>query len=476
MPERFDLVVVGFGGAGAAAAVTAHDAGARVLLLEKQERGAHTPSTRMSGGLVMVAGDPDAATDYFDACAGGMVPREVCAAWARGAVELEGWLAEVTGLSFSRIATAEHPQLPGASTVEVCQPGSAAHRLDPAAGSGESVFAALRAAVERRGIEVRYSSPAERLVTEDGRVVGVRTPHGLVSARHGVLLTCGGYEFDERAKQDHLRAYPVHFYGNPGNTGDGLRMAQAVGADLWHMNQMVGRAIGHFPLGEEWLNVIIDISPAPYLITDGDGRRYADETMQAQLLHGFYYAMLDYDYERAVHPRIPSYWLFDERRRTAGPLTLTHIGACRVGMYDWSPDNSAEITRGWIGRGATPGEAAAAVGMSDPAAMDRAVADYDTACAAGTDPLGRQPDTLVPLEPPYYCVPLYPGGSNTSGGPRRDAAARVLDPFDDPIPGLFAAGELGQPVGMLYPADGANLSEAFCFGRIAATTALRGTP
>ncbi len=38
----------------------------------------------------------------------------------------------------------------------------------------------------------------------------------------------------------------MHFYGNPGNTGDGIRMAQAVGADLWHMNQMIGRAIGHF--------------------------------------------------------------------------------------------------------------------------------------------------------------------------------------------------------------------------------------
>ena len=40
----------------------------------------------------------------------------------------------------------------------------------------------------------------------------------------------------------------MEFYGNPGNTGDGVRMAQDVGADLWHMNQMVGRGIGSFPL------------------------------------------------------------------------------------------------------------------------------------------------------------------------------------------------------------------------------------
>ena len=66
---------------------------------------------------------------------------------------------------------------------------------------------------------------------------------------------------------------------------------------------------------------------------------------------------------------------------------------------------------------------------------------------------------------------LYPGGSNTCGGPRRDERARVLDPFGVPIPGLYAAGELGEPFGVLYPSSGSNLSEALCFGQIAAETA-----
>lgn len=473
MTDEVDLVVVGFGGAGAAAAITAHDAGARVVVLEKQAAGAHTPSTRMSGGLVMAVDSAAAGAAYLDACAGGMVPSDVTAAWAHSAGDVLDWLDKAAGLTFSRINTAEHPELPGADAVGVYQPGRAEFRLDPAAGAGDALFAALARAVAERGIEVRWSSPATRLVVSDGRVVGVRTTTTQLRARHGVVLACGGYEFDEDLKRDNLRAYPVHFYGNPGNTGDGVRMAQAVGAGLWHMNQMIGRAIGHFPHGDGWLNFLVDINPPGYLIVDRHGERYADETMQARLLHGYYYEMLRYDYDRAEYSRIPSYWIFDERRRSAGPLTLTHLGACKVGLYDWSPDNSAEIERGWIGRGATPGEAAAAAGMADPAAAERAVVDYNAACAAGVDPLGRADDTLVELDsPPYYCVPLYPGGSNTSGGPRRDAAARVLDPFGDPIPGLYAAGELGQPVGMLYPADGANLSEAFCFGRIAAAAAL----
>jgi succinate dehydrogenase/fumarate reductase flavoprotein subunit len=470
-----DLVVVGFGGAGAAAAITAHDAGASVVVLEKQPAQAHTPSTRMSGGLVMAADSAADAAAYLDACAGGMVPPNVTAAWARGATDVLAWLEKTAGVTFSRINTVEHPELPGSGGLAVYQPGKAAFRLDPSAEAGDALFAAVARAVAERGIDVRWETPAERLIVDAGRVVGVRTAAGEFRARRGVILTCGGYEFDEELKRDHLRAYPVHFYGNPGNTGDGVRMAQAAGAGLWHMNQMIGRAIGHFPhpgTAGGRLNFLIDINPAGYLIVDKHGKRYADETLQAKLLHGFYYEMLAYDYERAEYGRIPSYWLFDERRRAAGPLTLTHLGACKVGLYDWSPDNAAEIARGWIGRGRTPAEAGAAVGMPDPASLDEAVRTYNTVCAAGEDPLGRAPETLVPLEPPFYCVPLYPGGSNTSGGPVRDAGARVLDPFGEPVPGLFAAGELGQPVGMLYPADGANLSEAFCFGRIAARTAL----
>src|SRR5690606_11384997 len=89
------------------------------------------------------------------------------------------------------------------------------------------------------------------------------------------------------------------------------------------------------------------------------------------------------------------------------------------------------------------------------------------------DRFGRPRQSLVPIdEPPFYCMPLFPGGSNTCGGPRRDERARILNAFGQPIAGLFGAGELGQATGILYPAAGANLSEAFCFGQIAAEEAL----
>lgn len=477
-----DLVVVGYGAAGAAAALTARRAGASVVLVEKQPRDRHTPSTRMSGGLIMVVEDSVSGTDYLDHCAGGMVPRDVSARWAERATGLEGWLSEL-GLPTARIGGAEHPELPGADGISVRQPGRARFRLDAEAGAGPHLYAALTAAVDAAGVPVRWASPAARLLpTGDGAVCGVLVGSGEdaveIRGRHGVVLCTGGYEFDEAMKMDHLRAYPMHFYGNPGNTGDGVRMAQAVGADLWHMNQMVGRAIGSFPMPDgSRMNLIIGIDPPGYVITDGAGHRFADESHQARLLHGFYFSLLEIDPATGRHPRVPCYWFFDERRRRAGPLTYRHLGAGAVGLYDWSPDNSREIERGWVHVGDSIAAAASAAGMPDPETAAATVAAYNESCVRRVDPLGRPADSLVAIsEPPFYCVPLYPGGSNTTGGPRRNADARVLDVFGDVIPGLFAAGELGQASGLLYPADGSNLSEALCFGQVAAESALAAEP
>ena len=480
--ETADLVVVGYGAAGIAAAVTARDSGASVIVIEKNPERRHTPSTRMSGGMVMVATDADAATEYLHACADGMVPRRISEVWAERAAELESWMRDtVGGLDMAPATGAEHEGFPGAAAIVAVQPGGVGERLSAAAGGGPALFSALDDAARRRGVEVRFEHAAERLLTDvSGRVVGVhcRGPQGQaveLYADRAVILCCGGYEYDESLKRDNLRTYPVYFYGNPGNTGDGVRMAQAVGASLWHMNQMIGRAIGHFELddGRE-VNVLISIGPPGYVITDRSGLRFANEHSQAMLRHDFYYDLLVFDPQRNLRPRVPCYWFFDERRRTAGPLTLTHIGAPAVGLYDWSADNTKEIERGWIARGDTIEAAARAAGMDDPATAMATVEAHNRACADGTpDPLGRPHETMIALsEPPFYCVPLWPGGSNTTGGPRRNEHGQVLDPFDQPIEGLYAAGELGQPSGLLYPADGSNLSEALCFGQVAAEHAL----
>src|SRR5205085_2791726 len=99
---------------------------------------------------------------------------------------------------------------------------------------GVDFWVELLAAVERQpGIEVLWETPAERLIRTDDRVTGVESGGRALEARRGVVLATGGYEYDEGAKLNYLKAYPTYFYGNPANTGDGVRMALAVGADLW---------------------------------------------------------------------------------------------------------------------------------------------------------------------------------------------------------------------------------------------------
>lgn len=480
-PLVVDVLVLGYGAAGVAAAITAADAGAEVLVAEKNPEDRHTPNTRMSGGMIMTVDDDAGGADYLDACAGGLVPRDVSAAWAERAAGLAAWLEQcVGGLDLAVAGAPEHRDLPGASAVHTVQIGGVRERLAAGAGGGPALWSHLDAAVRRRAVPIWWESPALRLVqAADGSVTGAVVRRAgtevTVRARRGVVLACGGYEFDETMKRDFLRAEVAHFYGNPGNTGDGVRMAQAVGASLWHMNQMIGRGVGHFLDADGGpVNVILTIAPAPYVITDRAGRRFMNEHHQALLRHDVYYSLLEYDPARKRSPRVPCCWFFDERRRRAGPLTLTHIGAPAVGLVDWSADNRAEIERGWIHAGSTIEEVAAAAGVEDPDEAARSVAEYNRLCRDGrADPFGRPGDTMIPLEgPPYYAVPLWPGGSNTTGGPRRDRHGRVLDAFGSPIPGLYAAGELGQPSGLLYPADGSNLSEALCFGQIAVEHAL----
>ena len=436
----------------------------------------------MSGGMIMVGTDANRLGDYLHACADGMIPRSCSQRWADYAAELAGWLDDkIGGLDLTAATGAEHPELPGADSVVTMQPGGVSERLATTSPAGPMLWERLDDAVRRRDVEVRHDRRARRLITgRDGRVVGVvvDTPTGseTVHARTGVILACGGFEFDEEMKRDHLRVHPAYFYGNPTSTGDGVRMAQAVGAGLWHMNQMIGRAIGHFALDDgSDLNVIIGIAPPGYVIVDRDGQRFTDEHAQALLRHDVYFDLLAYDPVTNRHPRVPCWWFFDERRRRSGPLTFTNFGAPAVGLYDWSPDNSVEMERGWISSGDTIEDSAVAAGMEDPAGAAATVREYNDLCrSGGPDPYGRPASTMIPLDsPPFHCVPLWPGGSNTTGGPRRDADCRVLDAFGEPIAGLYAAGELGQPTGMVYPADGCNLSEALCSGQIAVEHALR---
>jgi succinate dehydrogenase/fumarate reductase flavoprotein subunit len=115
--------------------------------------------------------------------------------------------------------------------------------------------------------------------------------------------------------------------------------------------------------------------------------------------------------------------------------------------------------------------------LMDTATLEQQVAAWNRYCAAGHDPdFNAEKNTMgVVNKPPYFAIPLYPGGPNTKGGLRSNARREVLDWDDKPIARLYAAGEINSVFQFVYQGGG-NLAECIVFGRIAGANAAAETP
>jgi succinate dehydrogenase/fumarate reductase flavoprotein subunit len=272
------------------------------------------------------------------------------------------------------------------------------------------------------------------------------------------VLASGSFEADPGLRDAYL-PLPLVSVGHQGNTGDTLDLARAAGASLWHMSAFFG-----------WLSFVhpeyrsaftLDVHAPSFIYVDGDGRRFADET--GWEVHDRVRALTAYLPRRPNRPRMPGWIIFDEAARQVGPL---HGIVGSPNNYRWSADNSAEIAAGWIRSGDSASELTANTGL-DPSTLEQTLSEYAAAVRAGRDDrFGRARPTLAPLVPPLFAIPMTPGVATASGGPRRDARARVLRPRGDPIQGLYAAGAAGSIWGHLTE-HGGGLTDAIVFGRIA---------
>lgn len=208
------------------------------------------------------------------------------------------------------------------------------------------------------------------------------------------------------------------------------------------------------------------------------GKRFCDETRPE--LHDAWrvasWVDSGEDVRSLCYPNIPAYGVFDDVTRRKGPLTRTNNPMGYNRDYKWSPDNSKEITKGWITQADTIRELAGKISV-DEYSLEETVKKYNEGCKAGADTdFGRTKETMRPIEAPPFCaIELWPSLLNTQGGPRRDKQARVVDYVGKPIPRLYAAGELGSIWGFLYNGGG-NLAECLAFGRIAGRNAAAEKP
>jgi succinate dehydrogenase/fumarate reductase flavoprotein subunit len=464
--------VLGFGPAGAAAAITAADAGADVLVVEKTGRGGGNAPN--SGGFLWDVAEPD-AVEHLDVLCGGQTDRAVLEAYAAGLHTVRAWVRELGGETMEFVAPTDvesprflpaWPNLPGAGAVSY-------HLLAGAPPpSGAALWELIEAGVRARGIAVHYDTAATRLLLDgDGAVTGavVRDADGAeraITARGGVVLACGGLEGDPALRAAYLPVAPLVPLGHAGNTGDGVRMAQQAGAALWHMSAFFGWFV--FRTDAFGAGFPLDFHDTSFLWVDATGRRFTDEA--GWEAHDRVRAVTTFSPRRPNHPAFPLYAIFDDRTRRAGPLNGV-VGTPNA--YTWSADNGAEVDRGWITRAGDVPALAGALGL-DAATLTATVEAFDAAAAAGRDDdFGRAPGTMAPLDTSdLYAIEMWPGIATASGGPRRDARARVVREDGSAIEGLYAAGSCGSIWGLLTQ-HGGGLTDAIVFGRIAAADAVR---
>src|SRR3546814_415738 len=170
--------------------------------------------------------------------------------------------------------------------------------------------------------------------------------------------------------------------------------------------------------------------------------------------------------ETQDYPAIPCWFVADEEGRQRFPWGQPLYNDRGADMA-WSKDNLAEIEKGIVGRAETLADLAAGVGV-DAAVLGATLDRWNRFCAEERDGDFLRPgSSMMPIAtPPFYYATVWPLVSNTQGGPVHDERQRVLDPFGDPIPRLYSAGELGSVFGHLYMAGG-NLAECFAGGRVA---------
>jgi succinate dehydrogenase/fumarate reductase flavoprotein subunit len=480
-----DVVVVGFGGAGACAAIAVKDAGSDVIVLEKAPANMPGGNTGCCAGYMLPPSTVEGGIEYYRALGFGTVEdEELIKTFVEAIITVPDWLKSL-GVPVELVARnrpGAHPKLPGA-------------KIDymRVLGGGHVAFEAIMPEVQKRGIKVLNETPVQQLVQDSNTiaVLGViardKTKTFSIKARKAVVLACGGYE-NNPAMQGNFNFPGLKFYpwGTPYNTGDGFWMSSAAGAKLWHIPSLEWMAYGLKAPSEEFgTSIPLWYYPASggYVFVNKYGKRFADELKHL----GHYKGPIEstfFDHRNSEYPNIPFYVVFDEEFRKKGPLApQQYLPKVTAGwsvvhkvFEGWSQDNSKEIEKGWIIKADTIEELAKKMSIEGKGLATTINSFNEYAAAEKDADFNRGGKTMAALKtPPYYAAELCLTTINTQGGPVHNAKSQVIDVNNKVIPRLYAAGELGSFFGFLYQ-GGNNFPEALAFGRIAGKNAAEEKP
>ena len=532
-----DVIVLGTGASGMAAALAARESGAEVLLVERFDRIGGTSA--ISGGVIWVADNPwmraagiedsrEDALAYFRSLDHGDLVDETLEAFVETGPEALAFLDRIDALKVAvlpgypdyyldrpgakpqgsraldhdlfsldelgdwaaKIYAIEEPkplmlrETPLGGATEMVAPEVLGQRMAARqCGFGQAMVARLLKACLDRGIEPILGVETTRLVKAGARITGVEAVQSgaplTLNARRGVVIATGGFEWDEDLRQTFLRGPVTAPASPPTARGEGLGLAMAAGAKLGNMTSAwwaptLVTPDAPWASGEQRAQIILIERTVPHsIMVNRSGKRFCNEAANYSSLGGVFHQFDPGSYD---YRNLPAYLIFDAQYAERYPLGLRMPG---------------KPIPEWVARADTLAELADQIGVPS-AALAETVARFNAHADAGHDPdFGRgtsaydhfygdrsRSGAAVTLgairHGPFYAAEISSGLLGTNGGPRTDGQARILGHDGQPITGLYGAGNaIACPTGGIYAGAGGTLGPALTFGYIAGRSAAR---
>jgi len=453
--EEADVVVVGLGCAGAAAAIESARTGARTLVLERASGGGGTSA--LSGGVLYLGGGtalqracgfedtPEDMFAYLMASVGDSPDEAKTRLYCEGSVAHYDWLV-AQGVPFKPTfyhgISGEPPTDDGLvwsgsercrPFCEIARPAPRGHVPQHPHQTGHVLMRFLVESTRASGARVETDARVVALVLDGGgAVVGVVASRfgaeRSVRARGGVILTTGGFIYAEDMLRRHVpRALRCSMrVGAEGDDGSGIRLGMAAGAATLHLD----KASISLPVTQPW-------GLKRGVLVNAQGQRFVNEDA--------YYGRLG---EAALFHQDGRVWLVVDDEVFEEPDYVKRVAAV----------------------GETPAELERELGLPD-GSLTATLAVYNRHAKQGEDPLfGKQTEYLKPLErAPFGAIDcttekaIY--AAFTLGGLATDPDGRVLDPEGATIPGLFAAGRATSGLSVGGYSSGLSLGDGTFFGR-----------
>lgn len=444
--EEHDIVVIGGGGAGLTAAITAKEAGADVILIEKMPL--LGGNTLISGAEMAVAnnwiqekeGIEDSIDQHVEDFLNGgdnIADEKLVRTIAENALAAAEWLRDDVKVEWED---------------ELMQFGghSVKRSLVPKGASGREIVGKLEAKAKELGIPVELETKATELITDGDKVVGVNaeTEDEIITYKaKNVILTTGGFgsNIEMRKKYNPEIDEKILSTNGPGITGDGITMAEAVGAELVGMEW-----IQTYPICDPLTGTLLYFDDARLyghsVIVNKEGKRFVEELGRRD------------EMSMAIKAQTGSvcYEIIDENGFKASKLAENH-----------QPELDYLEKNGLLVKADTVEEAAKFFDI-DIKNFEETLKNYNSYVDKGKDPEFNKRSLPSKIEQgPFYIIKAAPAVHHTMGGVKIDTQARVINKEGKPIEGLYAAGEVTGGIHGKNRLGSNAISDIIVFGRIA---------